>query len=98
MTTPIPYPDVVSVACRPNYTLAIQFANGERGIFDMKPHLGLGVFRQLRTPELFQTARVAWGSVMWDQEIDIHPERIYRECVMEKSGKTNLGSPQEITA
>ena len=36
-----------------NYQLLLTFENGEHGIFDMKPYLQTGIFRQLCDTSLF---------------------------------------------
>ena len=74
-------PKPVAVECRPDYVLAVEFANGERGLFDMKPYLDKGgVFKQLRDADAFRGARIVGGTVAWKGEhclIDLAPETVY---------------------
>lgn len=71
------YCDVKKVEPRENYFLALTFADGERKLFDMKPYLDLGVFRELRDINVFKTVRVCFGSVAWANEADFDPEALY---------------------
>ncbi|CAN5584200.1 hypothetical protein BH24ACI3_BH24ACI3_17250 [soil metagenome] len=68
---------VKEVEARDDYTLALTFADGERKVFDMKPYLDKGVFRELRDLKMFKTARVCFSSVAWDNEADLDPEALY---------------------
>jgi len=76
----LPYPKTTAVECRPDYTLAIEFDNGEHGLPDMEPYLDKGIFLQLREPAMFRTARIAFGAVTWDNEADLHPAWVYHKC------------------
>jgi hypothetical protein len=68
---------VKDVKARDDYTLALTFANGERKVFDMKPYLDKGIFRELRDMRMFKTARVSFSSVAWDNEADLDPKALY---------------------
>lgn len=72
-------PKVKSLKPLPDYQLDVRFSNGERRIFDLKPYLSIGVFRQLRDVEKFQSARVVAGSVEWDGEVDLSYDSVYLE-------------------
>lgn len=69
--------DVVNVKATPDYTLLLEFENGEKRVFDMSPYLDKGVFRQPRDTRLFSAARVDYGTVVWPGEIDMAPETLY---------------------
>lgn len=71
------YCDVEKVEPREDYLLALTFADGCRKLFDMKPYLGLGMFRDLRSIVLFNTVRVSYGSVEWANKADFDPEALY---------------------
>ena len=66
---------------RDDFSLLLEFTNGERRCFDMRPYLEIGVFQRLKNPELFRQARVAFGTVCWPGELDIAPETLYLESV-----------------
>ena len=48
------YPRVKDVKPNPDYTLTLTFVNGEVKVFDVKPYLDKGIFRELRDKSLFK--------------------------------------------
>lgn len=62
-----------------DYTLYLTFKNGEKKIFDLKPYLHKGVFKSLNNPVLFATARVEYGTVVWQNDLDFDPDTLYLE-------------------
>ncbi len=64
-----------------NYTLILTFENGEKRLFDMNPHLNKGIFCELRDISLFNSVKVSFDSIMWDNEADIDPEILYQHSV-----------------
>jgi hypothetical protein len=74
------------VKAGPEYTLILTFDNGEVKIFDMKPYLSLGIFKELRDLKLFNSVRKSFDSVEWPNEADMDPEILYNES---KSIATN---------
>jgi hypothetical protein len=71
------YVGIIAVTPLDNYLLHLTFENGEHRCFDMKPYLDYGIFRTLKQPGKFKTARVYFDTVAWDNEIDIDPEILY---------------------
>ncbi len=69
--------DVINVQAAPDYTLLLEFENGEKRLFDMTSYLDKGVFQQLRDPRVFAAAWVDYGTVVWPGEIDMAPETLY---------------------
>lgn len=60
-----------------NYELLLFFDNGERRIFDMKPYLEKGIYKNLKDINLFKTVRVSFDTVEWSNCADIDPEFLY---------------------
>jgi hypothetical protein len=75
------YWDVLSVTPLSDYRLYVAIADGRRGIFDVKPYLDHGVFRELRNPDYFRQVGVVLGAVTWPHEQDIAPETLVAELV-----------------
>ncbi|MEJ7623620.1 MAG: DUF2442 domain-containing protein [Pyrinomonadaceae bacterium] len=71
------YWTVKSVEPREDYTLALTFETGEKKLFDMKPYLDRGIFRELLDVTLFDTVRVSFSSVAWANNADFDPEALY---------------------
>jgi hypothetical protein len=71
--------DVIQVEARADGTLALVFENQEKRVFDMKPYLSRRPFVKLQEPALFMQAKVALGTVVWPDNIDIAPETLWEE-------------------
>jgi hypothetical protein len=69
--------DVVKVETEVGHTLVLEFENGERRRFDVKPLLDRRPFERLKSSQLFARARVDYGTVVWPGNIDIAPETLY---------------------
>jgi len=66
---------VTSVAPRDNYKLLVGLSNGVKREFAMKHLLDKPVYSALKNKEVFKTAYVDYGTVVWnDGQIDISPE------------------------
>jgi hypothetical protein len=76
------YWDVLNVTPLSDYRLYVEIADGRRGIFDVKPYLDHGVFRELRNPAYFRQVGVILGAVTWPHEQDIAPETLLAEIVL----------------
>lgn len=59
----------------------VEFDNGETRRFDMSPYLEKGIFKKLKDLARFKAAFVAYGTVVWPDELDIAPETLYMESV-----------------
>jgi len=62
-----------------DYQLRLIFNNGEEKIFDVKPYLNIGVFKDLQKLDIFKTVRPFLGSIIWGNNIDLSPDTLYIE-------------------
>lgn len=69
--------DIISVSPTTGFHLDLRFENGETRRFDMRPLLTMKPWDRIASPNLFRLARVAHGTVVWPDEIDIAPETLY---------------------
>ena len=74
------YPSVSKVLPLEDYTLIIEFDNGESGKLDMKPFLEFGIFQRLKDRDAFRRVRVAFDTIEWDSGVDLDPEFVYAKC------------------
>lgn len=70
-------PKIFSARPLPDHCLLLEFANGERRVFDVTPYLSKGVFQKLRDPASFSAVRVVGGSVEWPGSIDLSYDTVY---------------------
>ncbi len=70
-------PRVIDVKPKSDYTLEILFTNSERKIFDVKPYLDRGIFKELKNTEVFRSVKVEDGSVSWVGGQDFCPDTLY---------------------
>lgn len=74
-------PRAVTVSPMPDYQLLIDFSNGERRIFDVKPYIKGEWFGELQDTAIFNQVMIAGLSVEWPDGQDICPDRLYEDSV-----------------
>ncbi|MDR2615197.1 MAG: DUF2442 domain-containing protein, partial [Oscillospiraceae bacterium] len=72
-------PRVSEVSPIEDYRLLLTFTNGERRIFNAKPLLSIEAYKPLKNKQLFERVKVAFGSVLWPNDIDYCPDTLYAE-------------------
>lgn len=70
------YWDVKTVRPLDDYRIYVEIEDGRKGIFDLKPYLDRGVFRELRDKRYFEQVGIVFGAVTWPHEQDIAPETL----------------------
>jgi hypothetical protein len=68
---------VKKVQAQKNYMLHLTFENGEQKQFDMKPYLEHGIFQELKDVNVFNSVRICFDTIEWDNEADFDPEVLY---------------------
>ena len=68
---------VKNVVAREDYTLLVDFQDGSRKIFDMKPFLDEPIYAKLKNPALFMQVRAVGDTAVWDDDTDIAPEFLW---------------------
>ncbi|HNS22969.1 MAG TPA: DUF2442 domain-containing protein [Sedimentisphaerales bacterium] len=80
------YQAVVSVQPNEDFSLAVVFEDGAKGVLDMTPFLNFGVFKQIQDLDQFKRVRIAFDTVEWECGVDLDPEFIRAKCrMMEKT-------------
>ena len=75
------YLSVKDVKALDEYKLLLTFDNGEERIFDMKPYLDKGIFTELKDKTMFNSVRVSYDTIEWENQADMDPERLYEDSV-----------------
>ena len=80
---PEPVIKVSGVRPMEDYKLWLRFNTGEAKIFDFRPLLDTPAFAPLKNTELFKQVYIDYGVPVWnDGDIDIAPEKVYREGIL----------------
>lgn len=83
-------PSVIQVKPTQDFTVYVYFSDGKIKLFDMKPHLGKGVFKQVSDIKIFmEKCTVINHTLAWDlggnfdpyKCLDIAPDTIYQDGV-----------------
>ena len=90
------YLAVVQVEPLPDYHLKLTFKNAEIRVFDMNPYLNLGIFNELKDLPMFNTVRISFDTIGWENEADMDPEILYAEstpieCQLASEPKAEYG-------
>lgn len=73
--------DVTHVIVQPDFTLFLEFENGEWRSFNMGIYIDQKPWAKLKSGNGFQGAFVENGTVAWPGNIDIDPETLYERSV-----------------
>lgn len=75
------FSDVATVKATRDYTLLLTFARGEKRLYNALPLLTKSIYGPLKNIDLFLTARVECGTVVWNDDIDIAPEHLWEASI-----------------
>lgn len=78
-------PRPVSVKPLPDYRLLLEFEDGKRGIYDVKPHIRGSWYGELADVDVFNAVRTDGTTVVWPDGQDICPDCLYDGCTDEKA-------------
>jgi Protein of unknown function (DUF2442) len=68
--------DVNTVTVLPDHRLAVELADGRKGVFDMRPFLDRPGLQRLKNPAYFATVGIRFGALTWPQEEDVAPDTL----------------------
>jgi hypothetical protein len=72
-------PRVKEVNVLDDYRLLLTFSNNEKKIFNVKPYLTIGIFKELKAESVFNSAKIVDGTVQWSNNADFCPDTLYME-------------------
>jgi hypothetical protein len=70
---------IIHVAPVTDKKLAIKYADGETGIFDVKPYIKSEFFMSLADDEYFKQVGLFFGGISWPEGQDLGPDTIAAE-------------------
>ena len=68
---------ISAVTVQSQYKLHVRFKNGKVKLFDMRPYLNRGVFKELRNESYLKKVRVISGGIEWPHEQDLSGDTLY---------------------
>ncbi|MDM8521420.1 DUF2442 domain-containing protein [Anaerolineales bacterium HSG6] len=74
-------PRIKKVKPNSNYTITLIFTNEEIKVFDVKPYLDKGIFKELKELRYFNSVKPSLGSVQWENGQDFCPDMLYEESI-----------------
>lgn len=75
------YWDVKTVKPLSDFRVYVEVEDGQKGVFDLKPYLDHGVFRELKDVHYFNQVGILFGAVTWPHNQDIAPETLLAEML-----------------
>jgi antitoxin component YwqK of YwqJK toxin-antitoxin module len=70
-------PTVTNVFPKKNYLLLLEFDNGEKKEFDVKPYIKGSWFGKLKDESYFKSVRANGFNIEWPEGQDICPDDLY---------------------
>jgi hypothetical protein len=67
------------VSYKSPYQLIITFNNNEVKVFNLDSYLNYPVYKPLQNESFCAKAMVKYDTVVWDDDIDVDPDRLYLE-------------------
>jgi hypothetical protein len=77
--------DVQIVKPKSEHKIYVELEDGRKGIFDMRPYLEHGIFKELKNLNYFNQVGISFGAVIWPHEQDIAPETLISEMQIVQS-------------
>ena len=70
------------------YNVMVRFDTGETGVFDCEYLTADPYWHRLTDEGFFNTVRADYGTVVWDDNIDVAPESVWERSVI--AGKASM--------
>lgn len=74
-------PRIINVKPEQDFSLLLTFSNGEVKKFDVKPYLGIGIFKELQDITVFNSVKPVLGSIQWVNGADLCPDTLYLDSI-----------------
>lgn len=74
--------DLLNVTATDDYHLRIEFTDGTKAVYDAGHLVDKGVFKKFEDIDFFKRAHIAFGTVVWDEMLDMAPEALYEDSIL----------------
>lgn len=74
-------PRIKTVQPNADHTITLTFTNDEVRVFDVKPYLDKGIFKELKELRYFNSVRPVLGSIQWQNGQDFCPDMLYMDSI-----------------
>ena len=68
---------VSKIEVQPKHKLYVKFKNGVAKLFDMRPYLNKGIFKELKNESYLKKVRIVWGGIEWPHQQDLSVDTLY---------------------
>lgn len=78
---------ITKIALQGDYTVFIEFNDGKSGTINFKDELEKDhrkIIRELLDLKIFNTAKLGYHTVCWDNGVDFAPEYLYEQLVSQQ--------------
>jgi len=78
---------ITKVSLQGDYTIYVEFNNGQNGIINLKKELEKDhreIIRELLDLEKFNTVKLWHHTLSWDNGVDFAPEYLYEQALVQK--------------
>lgn len=72
--------EIIKVKVLEDYILELTFENNVVKIKDIKLLLDKGGFKKIKNEKVFNSVKIRFGTICWEEEIDLCPDALYEEC------------------
>jgi hypothetical protein len=67
---------LIGIEILTDHQIKVSLSDERKGIFDVKPYLERGIFKELKDYIYFKRARIEFGTISWPNQQDFSPETI----------------------
>lgn len=89
--------EVIEATIVKDYTVVFVFDDLKKGVVDLRPFLGKGIFKELLDPNKFRQMKVdaELGTICWPNGADIAPDRLYAEAMLSEDQLSGVTEPKQ---
>ena len=89
--------EITEAVSMPGFKVRVRFDTGESGVFDCSNYLGHPYWKRLADPAFFKLVRVAYGTLVWPDDIDIAPEDVWEKTIRDSAPRPEYAESSDET-